>query len=74
MADDERRGRLVRRMIFPFHGYGIKVVCEGIETEAQSRMVRSWGTDFIQGYYYSRPLPQEAFLKFAGIRARSRRE
>lgn len=74
MADDERRGRLVRRMIFPFHGYGIKVVCEGIETEAQSRMVRSWGTDFIQGYYYSRPLPQEAFLKFAGIRARSIRE
>jgi len=71
MAEDERRGKLVRRMIAPFHGYGIKVVCEGIETMEQAQMVRSWGTDYIQGYLFSRPLPPEAFIKFAGLKKRN---
>ena len=71
MAEDERRGSLVRRMIFPFHGYGIKVICEGIETEEQAQMVRSWGADYIQGYLYSRPLPPEAFIEYAKLKKRS---
>jgi EAL domain-containing protein (putative c-di-GMP-specific phosphodiesterase class I) len=70
MAEDERRGKLVRRMIFPFHGYGIKVVCEGIETDEQAQMVRGWGADYIQGYLYSKPLPPEAFIKFANLKKR----
>lgn len=67
MAEDERRGTFVRRMIAPFHGYGMKVVCEGIETEEQAQMVRGWGADYIQGYLYSRPLPKESFIEFANL-------
>ena len=32
------------------------VVAEGVETEAQFRLLREWGCDQIQGFYLSRPV------------------
>lgn len=40
---------------------GLKVVAEGVETEAQLSFLREQGCELIQGYYFSRPLPEEAF-------------
>jgi len=40
---------------------GLQVVAEGVETEAQVARLRELGGDYIQGYFYSRPLPQEEF-------------
>jgi diguanylate cyclase (GGDEF)-like protein/PAS domain S-box-containing protein len=34
----------------------LRVVAEGVETEAQFRLLREWGCDQIQGYYLSRPV------------------
>jgi EAL domain-containing protein (putative c-di-GMP-specific phosphodiesterase class I) len=34
----------------------LRVVAEGVETEAQFRLLREWGCDHIQGYYLSRPV------------------
>lgn len=39
----------------------IKVVCEGVETEAQLEFLKRAGCDIIQGYYYSKPLPMDEF-------------
>ena len=36
---------------------GMKVVCEGVETEEQARFLRTAGVHFIQGYVYARPGP-----------------
>lgn len=36
---------------------GLRVVCEGIETEAQEKIALAAGCDFLQGYYYSHPVP-----------------
>ncbi|GAA2365495.1 putative bifunctional diguanylate cyclase/phosphodiesterase [Dactylosporangium salmoneum] len=38
----------------------LSTVAEGIETEAQARMLRHLGYTYGQGYLYSRPLPPEA--------------
>jgi EAL domain-containing protein (putative c-di-GMP-specific phosphodiesterase class I) len=38
---------------------GLRVVAEGIETEAQARILRDLGCDYLQGYYFARPLPAE---------------
>jgi EAL domain-containing protein (putative c-di-GMP-specific phosphodiesterase class I) len=43
---------------------GLKIVSEGVETAEQLETVKSLGVQYIQGYYFSRPLPQEAFLGF----------
>ncbi|MDD5833071.1 MAG: EAL domain-containing protein [Clostridiales bacterium] len=43
---------------------GIEIVVEGIEKKAQLCQFEEMGCDFVQGYYYSAPLPEKDFLKF----------
>lgn len=38
------------------------VLAEGVETHEQDEIVHRLGIDFIQGYYYARPMPREEFL------------
>jgi diguanylate cyclase (GGDEF)-like protein/PAS domain S-box-containing protein len=42
------------------HNLGIKVVAEGVETEAQLAFLKRRGCDAIQGYLFSKPLPAAA--------------
>ena len=42
---------------------GIKVVCEGVETEKQIEMLREIGCNMVQGYYYSKPIPFDDFME-----------
>lgn len=42
----------------------LKTVAEGIETEQQLARVRSLGCDYIQGYFYSKPIPAAEFEKY----------
>jgi EAL domain-containing protein (putative c-di-GMP-specific phosphodiesterase class I)/CheY-like chemotaxis protein len=39
----------------------LKTVAEGVETEEQKNRIASLGGDYIQGFYYSKPLPREQF-------------
>ena len=43
---------------------GKKIVVEGVETKDQLEYLEKLGVTFIQGYYFSRPLPAAEFLKF----------
>jgi EAL domain-containing protein (putative c-di-GMP-specific phosphodiesterase class I) len=43
---------------------GMRVVAEGVETAEQVKRLRQIGCDYVQGYYFSRPLPAEAFLRY----------
>nr|WP_255659343.1 EAL domain-containing protein [Methylophilus sp. Leaf408] len=52
---------LVEAIIMMAHQLGLKVIAEGVETEAQLELLNSMGCDFIQGYFYSKPLPQAVF-------------
>ena len=46
------------------HDMKLKIVCEGIETEEQVNTIVAMGIDYIQGFYFSRPLPMNEYLDF----------
>lgn len=46
------------------HDLGMGIVVEGIEKEDQYLAFKELGVEFIQGYYFSRPLPKEKVLNF----------
>ncbi|MGN0306398.1 MAG: EAL domain-containing protein [Lachnospiraceae bacterium] len=43
---------------------GMEIVVEGVETEEVLKQFEEMGCDFIQGYYFSKPLPQHEFVEF----------
>lgn len=50
---------LLRGMIALCHSLGMKVQCEGVETQAQLELLLQLGCDYLQGYYFYRALPQK---------------
>lgn len=60
----EKAKHVVRAVIGMAHGMNLKVVAEGIETETEAGEMYVEGIDYIQGYYYARPLPAQEFLEF----------
>ena len=60
-ADDEA---ITKAIINLSRNLGLRVIAEGVETEEQLAFLRSFGCEEIQGYYYSRPLPEDDFAKF----------
>ncbi len=42
----------------------MEIVVEGIESEEMADKLAELGCDYLQGFYFSRPLPEEEFLKF----------
>lgn len=46
-----------------FQNARLQIVVEGVETEEMKTALEEMGCDFQQGYYFSRPLPPEDFLK-----------
>jgi EAL domain-containing protein (putative c-di-GMP-specific phosphodiesterase class I) len=47
------------------HALGLTVVAEGVETADQRDFLRDHGCDWAQGYFYSAPLEESAFLRWA---------
>ncbi|MBQ3907173.1 MAG: EAL domain-containing protein, partial [Lachnospiraceae bacterium] len=42
----------------------LKTVAEGVETKEQMERISELGGDYIQGYYYSKPLPADEFAEY----------
>ncbi len=51
---------LVRTIVTMAHNLGMKVVAEGVETAEQLGLLVALGCDYMQGYYFSKPLPAAA--------------
>lgn len=46
------------------HSLGTKIVAEGVETKQMVDALVELGCDYLQGYYYSKPIPEEQFIQF----------
>jgi EAL domain-containing protein (putative c-di-GMP-specific phosphodiesterase class I) len=51
-------------------GMEMEIVSEGIETKEQYKAMKELGIEYIQGYYFSKPLPEREFIEFM-LKARS---
>lgn len=46
------------------HDMRLKIVSEGVETAEQFKVISDLGIDYVQGYYFSKPLDADAFIAF----------
>lgn len=54
---DSRAQALMRSMLVVAKELNLKVVVEGVETEAEELFMNALGVDYVQGYRYGRPMP-----------------
>ncbi|MGB6724724.1 MAG: EAL domain-containing protein [Terracidiphilus sp.] len=64
LTKDEGSKVLVKAIIGLAHNLGMKVIAEGVETAADAAYLRSQGCEYIQGYFFSKPLAFEAAAEF----------
>lgn len=58
MTETERGKKLFNGIVSLAHYLNMKVVCEGVETEEQDNFVTGSACDCIQGWYYSKEIPE----------------
>lgn len=63
-ANDAQSMVFLKKTVEMLSGLGIKSICEGVETAEQVRLLRGLGVTLLQGYYYSKPLPPDAFVEY----------
>ena len=63
ICSDEKRAQFYQSVVEIFQRMNYRIVAEGVETEAEMRLLSSWNVDMIQGYYFSKPLPQKGLLE-----------
>jgi len=53
---------IIKSVIGMSHDIGIRVICEGVETETQFDFLKESGCDGMQGYLYSKAVPCQLFF------------
>ncbi|MHC1684937.1 MAG: EAL domain-containing protein [Clostridiaceae bacterium] len=60
--NDPQGEKLVEDMISLIHNLGKKVLAEGVETKEQLFLLQKMDCDYVQGYYYSKPVPADKVI------------
>lgn len=62
--ESEKAKSILRATMNMIHDMHLKIVSEGVETKEQLEALGELGIDYIQGYYFSKPLDSQSFLDF----------
>ncbi|WP_343122255.1 EAL domain-containing protein [Sulfurihydrogenibium sp. YO3AOP1] len=54
---------LVKFIIGLAKDFGLKTIAEGVETEEQVKLLSLLGADYLQGFYFAKPMPEEEAIK-----------
>jgi len=57
--------KLVNAIIAMAQSLGLKIVAEGVETKEQVELLSTLGCDYLQGYYFSKPVPAKQLITFS---------
>ena len=69
IMSDSNDAAIARTIVTLGQSLGLSVIAEGVETEAQRDLLAHSGCHAYQGYFFSRPLPQEAFETYVAGKA-----
>lgn len=70
---EEREACFYRDVAQILLNLGYQVLSEGVETKEEAELIRKWGIDQIQGFYYEKPLAEKEFLTlFTAVKKRYR--
>lgn len=61
--EDERAMSILRHSVAMLKDLSMNIVAEGIETMEQANILSRMGCDYFQGYFYSKPVPVDEFIK-----------
>lgn len=64
LPDDKENTVLVQAIIAMAHGLRLDVIAEGVETEEQWEYLKLLNCNFLQGYYFGKPMPRAEFEEF----------
>lgn len=62
MENDPRMNQMTALIIQVGHKLDLRIIAEGVETEAQFEMLHGMGCDSYQGYYFSKPITEQNLL------------
>ncbi len=63
-VDEPQGEQLVYAIIQMGRALKMKTVAEGVETQRQMEALKGMGCDQFQGYFFSKPLPEDKFLRW----------
>ena len=55
---------ILNSCIAMINGLGISIVAEGVETKEQADLLTEKGVEYLQGYYFSKPMNEQDYLNF----------
>lgn len=64
IAEGSEHYALCEAMVVMAHKLGIMVVAEGVESAAQLDAMKQIGCDFAQGYYFAKPMSEDALVNY----------
>ena len=56
--------RMIELIIDIAEYLGVPTIAEGVETREQMEALKVMGCDYVQGYYFSKPIPKNDFVEF----------
>ena len=62
---NDEKNMLLPALIQGFKKMNLSITAEGIETEEMADIMRDISCDYLQGYYFSRPLPMDEFVRMS---------
>lgn len=64
LEQDPKTRIIVQAIINIAKGLKVEVVAEGVETEEQAKILKNLGCDFLQGYYFGKPMSYQETLTY----------
>ncbi len=63
-GDRPENMRMLEYSIGFLKDYGLHILAEGVETVEQAKILIDKGVEYLQGFYYSRPIPENEYIEF----------